>query len=111
LEGEEKNIKLALNHKMREYNDMKTVVSANSMSIKATIFSQIRQVAQEQNKKLAPLTDDLVLLESGLDSLSFAILVAHLEDALGMDPFSVSNDVSFPVTLGQFVRYYEDAAK
>ena len=82
-----------------------------SISIRETILSQIRQIAQEQDKKLAPLTDDLVLLESGLDSLSFAILVAHLEDALGMDPFSTSDDVSFPVTLGQFIKFYEDAAK
>jgi acyl carrier protein len=82
-----------------------------SISIRETILSQIRQIAQEQDKNLAPLTDDLVLLESGLDSLSFAILVAHLEDALGMDPFSTSDDVSFPVTLGQFIKFYENAAK
>ena len=82
-----------------------------STSIRETILSQIRQIAQEQDKNLAPLTDDLVLLESGLDFLSFAILVAHLEDALGMDPFSTSDDVSFPVTLGQFIKFYEDAAK
>ena len=31
--------------------------------------------------------DDLVLLDSGLDSLCFAILVARLEDELGVDPF------------------------
>lgn len=36
------------------------------MSVKQTVISQIRQVAQEQNKSLAPLTDDLVLLELGL---------------------------------------------
>jgi len=82
-----------------------------SISIRETILSQIRQIAKEQDKSLAPLTDDLVLLESGLDSLSFAILVAHLEDALGMDPFSTSDDVSFPVTLGQFIKFYEDTAK
>jgi len=29
------------------------------------------QVAAEQKRKLAPLTDDLKLLDSGLDSLSF----------------------------------------
>jgi acyl carrier protein len=84
---------------------------ATTMSIKETIISQIRQVAREQNRVLAPLTDDLALSESGLDSLSFAILVAQLEDALGTDPFSASNDASFPATLGQFVRSYEDAAK
>jgi acyl carrier protein len=81
------------------------------MSIRETIISQIRQVAQEQNKELAPLTDDLVLLESGLDSLEFAIIVARLEDSLGVDPFSASDDVNIPVTLAEFIGLYEDASK
>ena len=86
-------------------------MSDSSMSIKETIVSQMRDIAREQDKKLATLTEDLVLLESGLDSLSFAILVARLEDALGVDPFSAAEDVKFPVTLGDFVRIYEHAAK
>ena len=81
------------------------------MSTKETIITQIRQIAQEHKRRLAPLTDDLVLLESGLDSLSFAILVARLEDSLGVDPFSASEDVNFPVTLADFIKCYEDAAK
>ena len=86
-------------------------MSDSSMSIKETIVSQMRDIAREQDKKLATLTQDLVLLESGLNSLSFAILVARLEDALGVDPFSAAEDVKFPVTLGDFVRIYEHAAK
>jgi acyl carrier protein len=66
-------------------------------------------VAKDQRKKLAPLSDDLVLLESGLDSLCFAILVARLEDAVGVDPFSAAEDADFPVTLGDFIKFYEDA--
>jgi acyl carrier protein len=81
------------------------------MSIKPTIIKQFEQVAREQAKKLAPLSDDLVLLESGLDSLCFAIIVARLEDALGFDPFSVDEEIDFPVTLGDFIRFYEDGAK
>ena len=80
------------------------------MTVKQTILLQMQQVADEQKKALSPLTDDLVLLESGLDSLGFAILVARLEDALGVDPFSASDDVYFPVTLGDFVKVYEHAA-
>lgn len=80
------------------------------MSARLTILSHIEQVAIEQKKTLAPLTDDLPLLESGLDSLCFAILVARLEDRLGYDPFSVSDDVEFPVTLGDFIEAYEHAA-
>jgi acyl carrier protein len=79
--------------------------------VRSTILSQFEQVAKEQNKQLPPLTDDLVLLESGLDSLCFAIIVARLEDALGFDPFSSAEDVYFPVTLSDFIKFYEDGAK
>ena len=75
------------------------------MSVRATITSMFEQVAREQQRKLVPLSDDLKLLQSGLDSLSFALIVARLEDALGADPFATVE--SFPVTFGDFVRLYE----
>ena len=43
------------------------------------------------------------------DSLSFAILVARLEDDLGIDPFTVSQDATFPLTIGDFIRAYENS--
>ena len=81
------------------------------MSVKLNVLSQFEQVAKEQDKTLAPLSDDLVLLESGLDSLCFAIIVARLEDTLGVDPFSAAEYADFPVTLSEFIRFYEDAAQ
>ena len=81
------------------------------MSIKLTIMDQMKQIAREHNKTLAPLSDDLVLLESGLDSLGFAVLVARLEDTLGIDPFSTAEDAMFPLTLGDFVKAYEHGAQ
>jgi hypothetical protein len=80
------------------------------VSIRLTIFSQIEQIAAEQKIQIQPLRDDLPLAESGLDSLCFAILVARLEDKFGRDPFATSGDVVFPVTLGDFVRFYEESA-
>ena len=80
------------------------------MSVRLTIYSQIEQIAAEQKVKIQPLRDDLLLSESGLDSLCFAILVARLEDKLGYDPFATVADASFPVTLGDFVRFYENGA-
>lgn len=53
-----------------------------------------------------PLSDDLKLVESGLDSLSFAIIVAKLEDEVGFDPFN-AEAVEFPITFGDFVHLYE----
>jgi acyl carrier protein len=79
------------------------------MSIKLTIMDQMRQIAREHGKTLAPLRDDLVLLDSGLDSLGFAVLVARLEDTLGIDPFTAAEDAMFPLTLGDFVKVYESA--
>ena len=54
---------------------------------------------------------DLAVRDSGLDSLCFAMIVARLERELGVDPFSVSEDTLFPVTYGDFIRFYENAAK
>jgi len=81
------------------------------MSLRSTIAAQFEQVAVEQKRKLARLSDDLKLLESGLDSLSFALIVARLEDALGFDPFDTDQDMTFPVTFGDFVRLYENHPK
>jgi|GEM_PF-1068598 len=75
--------------------------------LKAVISAKFLEVAAAQEKALAPLSDDLVLLESGLDSLCFAIIVATLEDELGYDPFTEAEDVFFPVTFGDFVKFYE----
>jgi acyl carrier protein len=79
------------------------------MSVRSTITAQFETVAAEQKRRLAPLADDLLLLESGLDSLSFAIIVARLEDTLGVDPFSTDEAIDFPVTLGDFIELYERA--
>jgi hypothetical protein len=81
------------------------------MLVKDTVIAQIRQIGEEHDKQLAPLTDDLVLLHSGLDSLTLAILVARLEEILEVDPFTDSDDVAYPVTLGDFIRFYESALR
>jgi hypothetical protein len=79
------------------------------MSVRTIINDTFTQVAIEQQRTLSQLSDNVKLLESGLDSLSFALIVARLEDTLGYDPF-VSVD-SIPVTFGDFVKLYEDYAQ
>ena len=81
------------------------------MSVKLTILEQMEQVAREHGKILAPLKEELILAECGLDSLGFAVLVARLEDTLGIDPFTAAEDAYFPVTLGEFVKVYENGAR
>jgi acyl carrier protein len=78
------------------------------MSIRLRIISEMKRIAAEQQVALPPLDDDLSLHETGLDSLGFAILVARLEDDLGIDPFTISEDASFPLTIGDFIKAYEN---
>ncbi len=80
------------------------------MEIRSEIVSEIQRIALQQRKTLRPLTDEVGLLECGLDSLCLAILVAALDDRLDLDPFGDDTQVPFPVTLGDFIRLYEHAA-
>ena len=86
-------------------------MSVELMSVKLTILDQMERVAREHGRILAPLKEDLLLADCGLDSLGFAVLVARLEDTLGIDPFTASEDAMFPVTLGEFVKVYEHGAR
>ncbi len=79
------------------------------MTLHAEIIAKIVQVAEQQKKTLVPLTDDVPLMESGLDSLCIAVLVATLDDTLGLDPFAGDDEIAFPVTVGDFIRLYENA--
>lgn len=72
------------------------------------IIDSIARVAAEQGLSLTgELKEDTVLLESGLDSLAFAILVAELESSLGYDPFTMMDAPTYPKTLGEFVAIYK----
>ena len=79
------------------------------MDVRETILDEMRRVAREQKKTLAALDDETPLLSTGLDSLCFAVLVARLEEDLGIDPFSSAEDVALPVTIGDLVEFYEQA--
>lgn len=74
--------------------------------------ADIRRVFNEvwSREKGAPppvLATDTVLLETGLDSLGFAIFVSSLEEDLGYDPFTLSEDAYYPQTFSDFVAFYE----
>ncbi len=84
---------------------------STSVPIRAAVISQIEQMRGTLKRDLPALTDDLVLLDLGLDSLGIAVLVTRLEDEFGLDPFTDSEITSPPVTLGEFILVYENAAK
>lgn len=76
--------------------------------IKDVIFVTFNNVLDDQDIVLKqPVGANDVLLETGLDSLGFAILVSELEDKLGYDPFVLMDEPVYPRTMDEFVAIYE----
>ncbi len=69
------------------------------------VFSEVW--ALEKGSDVPALMAYTVLLETGLDSLGFAIFVSSLDEALGYDPFTLSQDAFYPQTFADFVAFYE----
>lgn len=75
--------------------------------IELQIREAIANVAKKQKQTIVEeIERDSVLLNIGLDSLSYAILVVELEELLGIDPFQIEDKVIYPRTFGEFVDLY-----
>jgi acyl carrier protein len=61
----------------------------------------------DKDQQYKQIDDDAILLETGLDSLGFAILVALLEEELDLDPFQLMDEPVYPSTFSEFVNIYE----
>lgn len=71
----------------------------------ARVFAEVWE-AEKPGEPAPELTPDTVLLETGLDSLGFAIFVSTLEEELGYDPFTIAEDAYYPSTFGDFAAFY-----
>jgi len=79
------------------------------MSVEEIIRSSLEEVMKESCIYIKrDISLETVLLDTGLDSLGFAILVAKLEETLGYDPFISLEDAVYPKTFGDFVKIYEN---
>jgi len=80
------------------------------MQTREQIAEALSDLFEEDGIDVPEITDDLVLLETELDSLGFAVLVTRLEESLGYDPFSLMTEPVYPTTFGEFVAVYEQYA-
>lgn len=68
----------------------------------------MQQVAELNDCQLIePIEADTLLLECGLDSLSYAMLVAQLEEDLGFDPFTDLVIDTYPSSFAEFLAIYQ----
>jgi acyl carrier protein len=83
----------------------------NKLLIENVIREAFNEVWKRQKDTEPPALDaDTLLLEIGLDSLGFAIVVTQLDEKLGFDPFSIAQDAYYPQTFGEFVAFYKKYA-
>jgi aryl carrier-like protein len=79
----------------------------NVTILRDRILLALEEVAEMRGTEVNVLTDETILLESGLDSLGFAILVAKLEEEFGYDPFVLMDVPVYPRTFGEFIEIYQ----
>ena len=78
-----------------------------SDEIRKVIREQIDLVSADLDCEIVDdISDETVLLETGLDSLGFAMLVVQLEEVFGRDPFLEIDEAVYPTTFGEFIQIY-----
>lgn len=80
------------------------------MNLEQQIRDAMQQVAQLSDCQLVePIESTTLLLECGLDSLGYAMLVAQLEEDLGIDPFTELGIATYPSTFAEFLAIYQQS--
>ena len=79
------------------------------MSVREIIKETYLEVLEQRGSELTvpELTDEVILLESGLDSIGFAALVTKLKEELEYDPFTMMDKPLYPTSFGEFVAIYD----
>jgi acyl carrier protein len=77
------------------------------MTIEKIVLETINEILTDSEREALNVLDrGQIMLESGLDSMDFAILVAELENSLGFDPFVIEENPIYPSTFGEFIDLY-----
>jgi acyl carrier protein len=80
-------------------------------NLEQQIKQAMQQVAELSDCRLVePIESGTLLLECGLDSLGYAMLVAQLEEDLGFDPFTELEIDIYPSTFAEFLAIYQQCA-
>jgi acyl carrier protein len=75
--------------------------------LRSKILAAFDEALEARQQQLTcELSDNAILLETGLDSLGFAILIVRLEEELGYDPFVIMTEPVYPRTLKEFIDVY-----
>ena len=81
----------------------------NKQALTEIIISKMEEACLANDSQLIEdINDETQLMETGLDSLGFAVVVVMLEEELGFDPFAESDEIIYPENFSQFLHIYYD---
>jgi len=75
--------------------------------VTSTVIGIIREVLKDEGQEVPYISAASLLEETGLDSFSFAVVVARLQAEYGYDPFLDGTVEAIPVTVGDLAAHYE----
>lgn len=79
-----------------------------SVEIRHAVLEEIDIVFNEEGVKFNEGMLNLPVMDIGVDSLTYAVLVARLEVKIGRDPFTENPERGYPKLLSDFVDAYLD---
>jgi acyl carrier protein len=74
--------------------------------VEGVVLQEIAKLLEEEKVDRVHLSATDGLIESGMDSLGFAVLVTRLEESLGYDPFMALEEEIYPRTVAELVDVY-----
>jgi acyl carrier protein len=74
--------------------------------VRAQIIEEIRETFAIEGVTYDDSMLDKGVMELGVDSLTYAVLVTRLQVKLGRDPFTENPELGYPRVLGDFVNAY-----
>lgn len=82
------------------------------MNIRTIILRQLKVAVEAFTPVSFPddVSDEMFLDDFWLDSIAFTSLLSALEADLGFIPIGILTGSSFPRTIGELIKLYEDEA-
>ena len=77
-----------------------------SKDFRVAILDEIKVVFAEEGVTFEESMLGLPVMDIGVDSLTYAVLVARLEAKIGKDPFTEQPERAYPKLLSDFVDAY-----
>lgn len=81
-----------------------------TIDIRNQVIKEIAEVFSAEGVEFDESMLSRPVMEIGVDSLAYAILVARLEQKFGQDPFTTNPELGYPELLEDFVKAYEDGS-